>query len=102
MEASTLNITRPADIDGDPEDVGELVGDQLARVALDLQELAEESVVQIRSSWMSRRLGRNDEMRPERLRREWEASQAYAACQRVIGAAGTLATMAERAGSELD
>lgn len=82
----TIEFTPPAEIDGTTEDVLKQTLSQLAAIAPAIQRLTDESMIQVRSSWMSFELGRDPELTPEQLADRWEASELKQATDHVRAA----------------
>lgn len=80
----------PSDIDGPPGHVANRARDQLAELGPWVADLATDSYVQIRSSWMSSALDAAPDLTPTQVAEKWTNSRLEARIGRVLSAAAEL------------
>lgn len=83
-------MERPGEIDGDPASVQHKTIENLHTKTADLRLYIEESNVQFRNSYMSRRLKEKASLSPSELARLWHDSDANAGCERLLTLVGVI------------
>lgn len=85
-ETQTVEYIRPADIDGEPDEVEEAAIAQLRWFLGLAQKLTTGTVKQIRSSWLSDYMRANPSASPEQIAEAWDESERAGQCARLEGA----------------
>lgn len=97
-----IELTYPADIDAEPEDVGGIALDQVADVLIDLRDVVlPATAVQVRSSYQSRVLAEDPGLPASELALAWEEAAANGRLARLRGVLETAVTLCESARKEV-
>lgn len=82
----TITFTPPRDIEGSPDEVLKATLSQLHAVAPAVAELLDQSMIQVRNSWLTFELNANPDATPEELAERWEADPLKQECEHVRAA----------------
>lgn len=82
-----LSYPHPAELDGDPEEVGAAATRQLAEASLVHARHVYATVQQVRSAYLSRMLREDPNLTPAELAGLWDSSRAAAVCGALVRAA---------------
>jgi hypothetical protein len=79
-EIRQITLTHPGDVDAEPEDVAPIVAANLVEATEAYADFVRHTILQVRSSYLSRELSRNPATRPDELSALWESSHEAKLC----------------------